>query len=82
MFNQRLGSRSVNNTNAFNAARRVLGSLAGKRAEIVGGLMLIGIGVAILYEHLSAYPMSARGFIQQYYVSVIPSPHTKWIIFL
>ena len=33
---------------------RVIGSLAGKRAEIVGGLMLIGIGVAILYEHLSA----------------------------
>ena len=33
---------------------RVLGSLAGKRAEIVGGLMLIGIGAAILYEHLSA----------------------------
>ena len=33
---------------------RVLGSLAGKRAEIVGGLMLIGIGTAILYEHLSA----------------------------
>jgi len=27
---------------------------AGKRAEIVGGLMLIGIGAAILYEHLSA----------------------------
>ena len=33
---------------------RVLGSLAGKRAEIVGGLMLIGIGAAILYDHLSA----------------------------
>ena len=33
---------------------RVLGSLAGKRAEIFGGLMLIGIGAAILYEHLSA----------------------------
>ncbi len=33
---------------------RVLGSLAEKRAEIVGGLMLIGIGTAILYEHLSA----------------------------
>ncbi len=33
---------------------RILGSLAGKRAEIVGGLMLIGIGTAILYEHLSA----------------------------
>jgi len=33
---------------------RVLGTLAGKRAEIVGGLILIGIGAAILYEHLSA----------------------------
>ena len=33
---------------------RVLGTVAGKRAEIVGGLMLLGIGAAILYEHLSA----------------------------
>lgn len=33
---------------------RFLGSIAGKRAEIFGGLMLIGIGTAILYEHLSA----------------------------
>ena len=33
---------------------RILGTLAGKRAEILGGLMLIGIGTAILYEHLSA----------------------------
>lgn len=33
---------------------RVLGLLAGKRAEIVGGLLLIGIGSMILYEHLSA----------------------------
>ena len=33
---------------------RILGSLAGKRAEILGGLLLIGIGAAILYEHLSA----------------------------
>ena len=31
---------------------RVLGALAGKRAEIVGGILLIGIGAAILYEHL------------------------------
>jgi putative Mn2+ efflux pump MntP len=31
---------------------RVLGALAGKRAEIVGGIVLIGIGVAILVEHL------------------------------
>ncbi len=33
---------------------RILGRLAGKRAEIIGGLMLIGIGSTILYEHLSA----------------------------
>src|ERR1700704_3469533 len=33
---------------------RILGSLAGKRAEIIGGFMLIAIGAAISYEHLSA----------------------------
>lgn len=33
---------------------RVLGSLAGKRAEIVGGMILIVIGSGILYEHLHA----------------------------
>ncbi|VWX58103.1 conserved hypothetical protein; putative inner membrane protein [Burkholderiales bacterium 8X] len=33
---------------------RVLGAIAGKRAEILGGLLLIGIGCAILYEHLHA----------------------------
>lgn len=33
---------------------RVLGSIAGKRAEITGGLILIAIGAATLYEHLSA----------------------------
>lgn len=32
---------------------RVLGVLAGKRAEIVGGIILILIGAVILYEHLS-----------------------------
>ena len=32
---------------------RVLGAVAGKRAEIGGGLLLIGIGTAILVEHLS-----------------------------
>jgi putative Mn2+ efflux pump MntP len=31
---------------------RVLGVVVGKRAEIIGGLVLIGIGVAILVEHL------------------------------
>ena len=33
---------------------RVLGTVAGRRAEVVGGLLLIGIGATILYEHLSA----------------------------
>ena len=33
---------------------RVLGLIAGKRAEIVGGVILIGIGAFILYEHLGA----------------------------
>jgi manganese efflux pump family protein len=33
---------------------RVLGAVAGRRAEAVGGLVLMGIGAAILYEHLSA----------------------------
>lgn len=32
---------------------RILGSIVGRRAEILGGLILIGIGAGILYEHLS-----------------------------
>ena len=32
---------------------RVLGTVVGKRAEIVGGIVLILVGAAILYEHLS-----------------------------
>ena len=32
---------------------RVLGTIAGRRAEIAGGVILIGIGGFILYEHLS-----------------------------
>ena len=35
---------------------RVLGAIAGKRAEILGGLLLIGIGTAIVFEHLEAAP--------------------------
>ena len=31
---------------------RALGAIAGRRAEILGGLLLIGIGAAIVYEHL------------------------------
>ena len=32
---------------------RVLGAIVGKRAEIMGGVILIGVGAAIVYEHLS-----------------------------
>jgi putative Mn2+ efflux pump MntP len=32
----------------------VLGRLAGKRAELVGGLILFGIGAKVLIEHLAA----------------------------
>jgi putative Mn2+ efflux pump MntP len=32
---------------------RVLGAMVGKRAEMIGGVVLIGVGAAILYEHLS-----------------------------
>lgn len=33
---------------------RMLGAIAGRRAEVAGGLLLIGIGSAILIEHLRA----------------------------
>lgn len=33
---------------------RVLGEMVGRRAEMIGGVILIGVGAAILYEHLSA----------------------------
>jgi putative Mn2+ efflux pump MntP len=32
---------------------RVLGVIAGQRAEIVGGVLLVGIGSYILFEHLT-----------------------------
>jgi putative Mn2+ efflux pump MntP len=31
---------------------RVVGVIAGRRAELIGGVILIGIGCLILYEHL------------------------------
>lgn len=31
---------------------RMLGGIVGKRAEIIGGVVLIGVGAVILYEHL------------------------------
>jgi putative Mn2+ efflux pump MntP len=33
---------------------RVLGNIAGRWAEAIGGVLLVGIGSAILYEHLTA----------------------------
>lgn len=33
---------------------RVLGAMVGKNAEVLGGLILIGVGAVILYEHLAA----------------------------
>ena len=32
---------------------RVLGGMVGKRAEMIGGAILIGVGAVILYEHLA-----------------------------
>lgn len=37
---------------------RVVGEMAGKRAEIAGGVILILIGSAILHEHLGAAPLA------------------------
>jgi putative Mn2+ efflux pump MntP len=31
---------------------RVFGAIVGKRAELMGGIILIGIGALILYEHI------------------------------
>jgi len=36
---------------------RMLGAIAGKRSEILGGIALIGIGSLILYEHLTSAAM-------------------------
>jgi putative Mn2+ efflux pump MntP len=33
---------------------RVLGAMVGKNAEVLGGLILIGVGAVLLYEHLAA----------------------------
>jgi putative Mn2+ efflux pump MntP len=33
---------------------RALGAIVGRRAEVIGGVILIGVGAVILYEHLSA----------------------------
>ena len=54
VWNMRVSSTTFLMVTAGVMLGRVLGAVAGKRAEIVGGLLLIGIGAAILYEHLSA----------------------------
>ena len=41
---------------------RVLGSVIGQRAEIVGGVLLMALGGAILYEHLYA-PMPLQALL-------------------
>ena len=41
---------------------RVLGAVAGKRAELVGGMILIGIGSVILIEHTSAANETAEAW--------------------
>lgn len=33
---------------------RVLGEMVGRRAEVIGGVILIGVGAVILYEHVWA----------------------------
>lgn len=33
---------------------RALGAVAGRRAELLGGLVMIAVGTAILYEHLTS----------------------------
>jgi manganese efflux pump family protein len=33
---------------------RILGAMVGRRAEVIGGIILIGVGAVILYEHISA----------------------------
>ena len=38
----------------FQAVMPILGWLLGTAAEIIGGVILIGIGISILVEHLSA----------------------------
>ena len=37
----------------YGGGGRMLGVLAGKRAEIAGGVVMVLVGTAILYEHLS-----------------------------
>jgi len=40
---------------------RGLGAIAGKRAEMVGGIVLIAIGCIILYEHIGPHAGSLAG---------------------
>ena len=38
---------------------RVLGNIAGKRAELLGGVILIGLGCLILYQHTRPFSSTA-----------------------
>lgn len=40
---------------------RLLGAAIGKKAEIIGGVVLVLVGATILYEHLSAEAAAAAG---------------------
>jgi hypothetical protein len=40
---------------------RLLGAAIGKKAEIIGGVVLVLVGATILYEHLSADAAAAAG---------------------
>lgn len=55
---------------------RVVGVIAGRRAEIVGGVLLIGIGSHILFEHLTALPESrpGRALVSPYRINLAEIP--------
>lgn len=44
---------------------RMLGAAIGKKAEIIGGVVLVLVGATILYEHLSAEAAEKAAVVQQ-----------------
>ena len=44
---------------------RLLGAAIGKKAEIIGGVILVLVGATILYEHLSAEALAQAVVLQQ-----------------
>lgn len=44
---------------------RLLGAAIGKKAEIIGGVILVLVGATILYEHLSAEALAKTVVLQQ-----------------